>query len=87
MIHRQPINYFLSGNGMYKQLIRPMLTESIINLVVSIVLAIKIGLIGVFIGTAVSSIAGWIWSSVLINKKNKMSYLKYFLRQLLFLMY
>ena len=70
MIHRQPVNYFLSGNGMYKEMTIPLLIESVINLVVSIVLAIKIGLIGVFIGTAVSSIFGWFLTSLLINSKN-----------------
>lgn len=87
MIHRQPINYFLSGNGMYKELIKPLLIESIINLFVSIVLAIKIGLIGVFIGTAVSTIVGWFLSSILINKKNKMSSRNYFIRQMIFMLY
>ena len=84
-IHRQPINYFLSGNGMFKEMIKPLFIESILNLVISIVLAIKIGLIGVFIGTAISAIAGWIYTSILINRKNEMPVGKYFIRQIIFL--
>ena len=86
-IHRQPINYFLTGNGMYKEMIKPMIVESILNLVISIVLAIKIGLMGVFIGTAISTIFGWLLTSNLINKKNGMSQKKYLIRQIAFLAY
>lgn len=83
-IHRQPINYFLTGNGMYKEMIKPLFIESMLNLLISIILAKKIGLSGVFIGTAVSAIVGWILTSLLINKKNEMSTKKYFTRQIIF---
>ena len=86
LIHQQPINYFLSANGMFKKMIFPLVLQSIINLVLSIVLAIKIGLIGVFIGTVVSSIISWILTAFIIYDKYKIKRVSYLIRQLVFIL-
>lgn len=84
-VQQQPINYFLSGSGLFKKMILPLTIQSIVNIVLSIVLAIKIGLVGVFIGTTVSGIICWIMNAKIICKEVNDNYLKYFLRQLLFI--
>ena len=56
--------------------------ESIINLVVSIILAKKIGVVGVYIGTLVSSFVPYIWCPVIVHKYVfKFSSRGYFFRQ------
>lgn len=85
LIQQQPINYFLSGNGLFKNMILPLAIQSIVNLILSIVLTLKIGLIGVFIGTLVSGLIAWIYTAFIIYNHQKLSKIKYVLRQLLFL--
>ena len=85
LIQEQPINYFLSGNGLFKKMILPLAIQSVLNLVISIVLAIKIGLIGVFIGTLVSSLVCWFLTAFIIYDYQKLSKLKYVIRQSVFI--
>lgn len=67
-IVRTPSNSFKSAAGMFeKDKFSPIL-ESIINLVVSIVLAEKIGIAGVYIGTFASSFVPLIWSEIIVGK-------------------
>lgn len=54
-------NAFIYGAGLFaKDRIRPVI-ESVLNLVISIILAQKIGIAGVFIGTCISSIVTTTW--------------------------
>ena len=60
-VSRLTANNFINGCGLFmKDRVRPLF-ESVINLTVSIVLAKKIGLPGVFIGTCVSGICTYFW--------------------------
>lgn len=86
MIQQQPINYFLSANGLFKKMILPLLIQSILNLSISIILALKFGLIGIFIGTAVSGVVCWIYNSIIIYKHNNMKIISYFARQFAFIL-
>lgn len=52
---------FVNASGMFvKDRIRPLI-QSILNLAISIVLVVRIGLIGVFIGTLISTLATAAW--------------------------
>ena len=85
LIQQQPINYFLSGNGMFKNMILPLTIQSVVNLTLSIVLTLKIGLIGVFIGTLVSSLICWFYTAFIIYNHQNLSKLKYIFRQFIFI--
>lgn len=58
-----------SANGLYSEDQFVPIIQSILNLVISVVLAKSIGLIGVFIGTAVSGILPSLYRPYLIYKK------------------
>lgn len=53
---RTPVNTFVQAYGLYSDIWAP-LVQSLINLAISIILVIKFGVIGVFIGTIVSQTA------------------------------
>ena len=68
-ISRGSIDRFKDGFGIYWDIYAP-LTESIINLIFSVFLAYKIGIIGVFIGTIISNIAiVEIWKPYILFKE------------------
>lgn len=54
-------NVMINGCGLFmKDKVRPII-ESILNLIISIILAYKIGVAGVFIGTVISAICTFYW--------------------------
>lgn len=54
-------NIFINGCGLFmKDKLRPLF-ESAVNLAVSVVLAMKFGIVGVFIGTCVSAVLTYYW--------------------------
>ena len=59
---RTPINIFKSKSGLFAQDKYVAIIEGIINLTVSIVLAQKYGLIGVFLGTTISYLSLSFWN-------------------------
>ena len=59
MVQRQVINYFLRTGGYHAEMVKPLIFEAVINLTCSIILAHKMGLIGVFLGCLISSLVGW----------------------------
>lgn len=67
-IVRTPSNSFKSAAGMFEQDRFSPILESVINLVVSIVLAKKIGIAGIYIGTLASSFVPLIWSEIIVGK-------------------
>ena len=79
---RVPVGTIKSAAGLYEQDKYTPIIQSIINLLVSIVLAKKIGLIGVFIGTLISSVALPCWQRPMIVYKNifKCSSKEYFIK-------
>lgn len=85
LIQQQPINYFLRANGFFKKMILPLFLQSIINLLLSIFLAKKTGLIGVFIGTLVSSIVCWFLTAFIIYKHYNIKKYKYIFRHIKFI--
>ncbi len=75
---RQPVDDFKQAYGLYDDIWSPVI-QSIINLIISIVLVIKYGIIGVFIGTIVSQIIiVMLWRPYyLFSKGFKMSSINY----------
>lgn len=75
------VNTFVNATGLFWETRRKPIYECVINLSVSIVLAWKIGLVGVFIGTLVSFVCTfWINPVVLYKKYFQRSVFPYFLR-------
>lgn len=83
-IQRQVITYYLRTGGYHKKLVVPFLIEGVINLAVSIILAYTVGLTGVFVGTVVSALYGWIQNSYVLFKIFNVEYWKYWSKQLCF---
>ncbi len=84
LVARQPINYYMNTGGYFKKLIFPFSLEAIINLVISIILALKIGLIGVFLGTLISSVISYFISALRLSKIIDLDFKKYLRTQLAF---
>ena len=84
-ILRQSINYFSSAKGLFNIQLASSGIEVVINLIVSIILASKIGLLGVFIGTLISSLVGWSIASWKFCKSFNLSRVDYLKRQLYYL--
>ena len=95
------INFYIAGitlianmvqtaSGLYRKDKYVPLAQAIINLVVSIVLAKRIGLAGVFIGTFVSSILPFIFKPCIIYKyvfeRSVYSYFKEFVKETVIIM-
>lgn len=78
-------NMVQTASGLYRKDKYVPLIQSVVNLVVSIYLAIRIGLAGVFIGTIVSSLLPFFFKPVIIYKyvfeTNVKEYFKEFLKQ------
>lgn len=66
---RSPVDSFKDGSGRYHEDRYAAIFESAINLVFSIILVRKIGLVGVFIGTFISNVAVVFWVKPLITYK------------------
>ncbi len=83
---RKSVLTFREALGLYWYDRYKPLAESLINLVISIVLAYKFGLVGVFAGTIVSSVTVCCWIEPLVLYKYgfKTSSRQYFLRLLLY---
>lgn len=63
---RQPVNVTKSAFGLYWQDRYKPIAEAGINLVVSIVLGIRLGVLGVLLGTVISSLATNLWIEPLV---------------------
>ena len=66
---RSPVDSFKDGSGRYHEDRYAAIFEGAINLVFSIILVQKIGLVGVFIGTLISNITVLFWVKPLITYK------------------
>jgi len=84
-IMRQSIQTLKIAWGMYQYDQYRPIYEAIINLVVSLILVNKIGLVGVFLGTLISSLLTYFWNEPYIvykngfNKKVRIYFQKYIL--------
>lgn len=84
---RPPVNTFKQCAGLFRKDRYKPIFESIINLVVSILLAKKYGIVGVFIGTAVSTIVACMYLEPYILykyyfEKNVLEYFRMFFQYL-----
>lgn len=69
-VSRLTANNFINGCGLFmRDRVRPLF-ESVVNLIVSVVLAKKIGIAGVFIGTCVSGMLTYFWREPYLLYKN-----------------
>lgn len=82
LVQRQVISYYLRTGGYHDRLVVPLVVEAVINLIVSIALANKFGLLGVFIGTMVSALFGIIQNSYVLHKIYCFQYSQYIKKEL-----
>ena len=83
-ISRLPIFSVRSAAGVFEPDRFSPILESIINLIVSVVLAKFIGVVGVYVGTLVSSFIPYVWCPLVVHKYVfNCSSSRYFLRQFL----
>lgn len=85
-IFRLPVELFLNGYMLYKDVWAPV-SEAIINLSVSIVLGIKMGLLGVVLGTTLSLVTiVCIWRPIFLYKEGfKASVYPFFLKAFVYI--
>jgi O-antigen/teichoic acid export membrane protein len=84
---RQPIWQYQNVAGIFKEFLPYSIMELIINLSVSIILAYKIGLIGVFLGTTSAYLCSWLGQIYVVHKHvlNK-NHFKYYGKQVMYLL-
>lgn len=81
------VNTFTNATGFFWETRHKPIAECIINLAVSIILAAKIGIVGVFIGTMVSFVCTfWINPIVLYRKQFNKNVIRYFARFAIYLL-
>lgn len=80
--YRLPYNLMILASGHYKQTQNNYIIAAIINIVLSIVLVSKFGLIGVSIGTLVAMFYQTIWMAAYVSKNIIFWPFKYFLKQI-----
>lgn len=61
-----PCYEYNNANGVFKKERNVMLIGAVMNCVTSIILAIKIGLVGVFVGTVITQVFLWITRSIIV---------------------
>lgn len=80
---RQPVWQYQNTSGIFKYFLPYSLIELILNLVISVIAALKMGLIGIFIGTTIAYIVSWTGQIYVIHKHVlKRSALPYYLKQI-----
>ena len=80
---RQPVWQYQNTSGIFKHFLPYSFIELILNLVVSIIAAMKLGLIGVFIGTTVAYIVSWIGQTYVVHKHVlKRNVFQYYFKQI-----
>lgn len=80
-ISRGSVDRFKDGYGIYWDIHAPLI-ESIINIIISVSLAYKIGIIGVFIGTIISNIViVALWKPYILFKEGFKKNIKLYIKQ------
>lgn len=85
---RKSVLCFRDAEGLFDKDKWKSICEAIINIVVSIILGLKFGTIGIFIGTLISSITTCVWVEPFVLykysfNKNFLEYLKIYFKQML----
>lgn len=85
---RRTVLCFRDAEGLFRQDCYKAILEAVINLVVSLYLVKRIGLLGVFIGTAVSTFIACVWLEPYILFKNRLqgSIFRYYIRYFKYLL-
>ncbi|MGL4362370.1 MAG: O-antigen ligase family protein [Cellulosilyticaceae bacterium] len=65
----RPIWQMMSVSGLFKEDKYNALAEMLVNLVFSLILVQKIGVMGVFLGTSCSYLVSWVLKAVILHKK------------------
>lgn len=84
---KQPLNYYLRLSGNNKDLLLPLSIESLLNLVLSLLLAVSYGVTGVVTATLISGVSSYLLMSINYNKKLLKSNYLFLRRQFLFLIF
>ncbi len=85
MVQRQLVAYFLRSGGHHAHMIKPMIIEAVINISASILLGMRFGLIGIFLGVAISSLMGTILNAKVFCDCFSVKFIRYMGGQLLLL--
>ncbi len=85
---RQPSLVFRDSMGLFKHDRWVSLIEALVNLVVSVALGMRYGIIGVFLGTMISTLltSFWVEPFILFKYRLKVSSLMYFLKLMMYTM-
>lgn len=79
-IVREPIELFRNGFGIFDGTKKVVIVEAVLNLIISITLGIRYGIIGIILGTLISYLLGCFWFMPYITFKHgfKQNQLKYY---------
>lgn len=76
----QPFEIYVSADGLFRHFKVSSIMAAIINIIVSIVLALKLGVLGVLLGTTISQLVtkAWFYPYIVFKYSLKSSFAKYF---------
>ena len=82
VIARKPLNIFRNSKGLFKETKVIVLLEAIVNLVLSLLLVVKYGLVGILIATTISMLITTFWYMpyYIYKKVLNISCIKYFIK-------
>ncbi|MBQ1508295.1 MAG: hypothetical protein IIZ47_02630, partial [Erysipelotrichaceae bacterium] len=87
ILKRQPVWQYQNTSGVFRYFLPYSFMEMVVNLAVSIFLAYKIGLIGVFLGSTTAYILSWIGQTWVIHQRVlKRNALPYYLKQIFYIL-
>lgn len=82
---RQPVWQYQNTAGIFKYFLPYSFLELVINLVVSVIASIKLGLIGVFLGTTLAYLISWAGQATVVHQRIlKRNVLKYGIKQFVY---
>ncbi len=87
VLKRQPIWQYQNTSGVFRYFLPYSFAEMVINLVVSIIGAYKIGLIGVFLGSTVAYLISWLGQTKVIHERVlHKDVFKYYFKQIVYIL-
>ena len=87
ILKRQPVWQYQNTSGVFRYFLPYSFMEMVVNLLVSIIAAYKIGLIGVFLGSTTAYILSWIGQTYVIHRRVlKKDVFPYYVKQVLYIL-
>ncbi len=82
---RQPVWQYQNTAGIFKYFLPYSFLELMINLLISVIAAIKLGIIGVFLGTTIAYLVSWAGQATVVHQRVlKRNVIKYSLKQFVY---